>query len=88
MAIPAGSSKENIRHPIIPRKKIRQLVSLYCLFFISTIGKKNVNKIKQGERLINDFERILTMPLPQPAMASCSQANNQVIDLIAYFVNN
>jgi len=40
------------------------------------------------EDLINDFERILTMPLPQPAMASSSQANNQVSDLIAHIVNN
>jgi len=28
------------------------------------------------------------MPLPQPAMASSSQANNQVSDLIAHIVNN
>jgi len=40
------------------------------------------------EDLINDFERILTMPQPQPAMASSSQANNQVSDLIAHIVNN
>jgi len=40
------------------------------------------------EDLINDFERILTMPLPQPAMASSSQANNQVNELIAHIVNN
>jgi len=39
------------------------------------------------EDLINDFERILTMPL-QPAMASSSQANNQVSELIAHIVNN
>jgi len=39
------------------------------------------------EDLINDFERILTMSLPQPAMASSSQANNQVSDLIAHIVN-
>jgi len=29
---PAGSSKENRRHHISPRKKRRQLVSAYCLF--------------------------------------------------------
>jgi len=40
------------------------------------------------EDLINDFERILTMSLPLPAMASSSQANNQVSDLIAHIVNN
>jgi len=40
------------------------------------------------EDLINDFERILTMPLSQPAMASSSQANNQVSDFIAHIVNN
>jgi len=40
------------------------------------------------EDLINDFERILTMPLPQPAMASSSQANNQMSDLIARIVNS
>jgi len=40
------------------------------------------------EDLINDFERILTMPLPQPAMASSSQANNQVSELIAHIANN
>jgi len=40
------------------------------------------------EDLINDFERILTMPQPQPAMASSSQANNQMSDLIAHTVNN
>jgi len=28
------------------------------------------------------------MPLPQPAMASSSQVNNQVSDLIAPIVNN
>jgi len=28
------------------------------------------------------------MPLPQPEMASSSQANNQVSDLIAHIVNN
>jgi len=40
------------------------------------------------EDIINDFERILTKPLPQPAMASSSQANIQVSDLIAHIVNN
>jgi len=40
------------------------------------------------EDLINDVERILTMPLPQLAMASSSQANNQVNDLIVHIVNN
>jgi len=40
------------------------------------------------EDLINDFERILTMPLPQPATASRRQASNQVSDLFAHIVNN
>jgi len=40
------------------------------------------------EDLINDFERIITMPLPKPAMASSSQANNQVSELIAHIVSN
>jgi len=40
------------------------------------------------EDLTNDFEGILTMPLPQPAMVSSRQANNQVSDFIAHIVNN
>jgi len=36
--------------------------------------------------LIDDFERILTMPQPHPAMASSSQANNQVSDLVTYMI--
>jgi len=40
------------------------------------------------EDIINDFERILTMPLPQPAMASSKQANYEVSELIAHIVNN
>jgi len=40
---PAGSSMENRRHPMKPRKKRRHLVGVYCflkIFFISTISQK------------------------------------------------
>jgi len=49
---------------------------------------KNQIKSNRDEDVINDFERILTMPQPQPAMASSSQASNQVSDLITHIVNN
>jgi len=38
--------------------------------------------------LSNDFERIFTIPILQPAMASSSQAYSQVSDFITHIVNN